>query len=172
MSQEGDIGELRELHSVCRQGKKVLFPALVINQVGMAGPLVHPDSKGCWESAWHRLHQTVLEKNQASASFSSTAGAMLANIMVFEWFKEATGVTTAEQTNQFYLLDMETLEGKWHPFIPHPGVTGKGAAKWIEDFDQRLEQKSGRGEPGKVFMHFSRLTSAESGIFHSWEEEI
>ncbi|MDM5293136.1 putative thiazole-containing bacteriocin maturation protein [Peribacillus simplex] len=170
VSQEGDIGELRELHSVCRQGKKVLFPALVINQVGMAGPLVHPDSKGCWESAWHRLHQTVLEKNQASASFSSTAGAMLANIMVFEWFKEATGVTTAEQTNQFYLLDMETLEGKWHPFIPHPGVTGKGAAKWIEDFDQRLEQKSGRGEPGKVFMHFSRLTSAESGIFHSWEE--
>ncbi|MFP3510080.1 putative thiazole-containing bacteriocin maturation protein [Peribacillus sp. SIMBA_075] len=170
VSQEGDIGELRELHSVCRQGKKVLFPALVINQVGMAGPLVHPDSKGCWESAWHRLHQTVLEKNQASASFSSTAGAMLANIMVFEWFKEATGVTTAEQANQFYLLDMETLEGKWHPFLPHPGVTGKGAAKWIEDFDQRLEQKSGRGEPGKVFMHFSRLTSAESGIFHSWEE--
>ncbi|MGE7184158.1 putative thiazole-containing bacteriocin maturation protein [Peribacillus sp. NPDC006672] len=170
VSQEGDIGELRELHSVCRQGKKVLFPALVINQVGLAGPLVHPDSKGCWESAWHRLHQTVLEKNQASSSFSSTAGAMLANIMVFEWFKEATGVTTAEQANQFYLLDMETLEGKWHPFIPHPVVMGKGAAKWIEDFDQRLEQKSGRGEPGKVFMHFSRLTSAESGIFHSWEE--
>ncbi|MFY0783042.1 putative thiazole-containing bacteriocin maturation protein [Peribacillus simplex] len=170
VSQEGDIKELRELHSVCRQGKKVLFPALIINQIGMAGPLVHPDSKGCWESAWHRLHQTVLEKDQASTSFSSTAGAMLANIMVFEWFKEATGVTTAEQANQFYLLDMETLEGKWHPFIPHPGVTGKGAAKWIEDFDQRLEQKSGRGEPGKVFMHFSRLTSAESGIFHTWGE--
>ncbi|MGG4265597.1 putative thiazole-containing bacteriocin maturation protein [Peribacillus simplex] len=170
VSQEGDIGELKELHSVCRQAKKVLFPALVINQVGMAGPLVHPDSKGCWESAWHRLHQTVLEKKQVSSSFSSTAGAMLANIMVFEWFKEATGVTTAEQANQFYLLDMETLEGKWQPFIPHPGVTGKGAAKWVEDLDQRLEQKSGRTEPGKVFMHFSRLTSAESGIFHSWEE--
>jgi putative thiazole-containing bacteriocin maturation protein len=170
VSQEGDIEELRGLHSVCRQGKKILFPALIINQVGMAGPLVHPDSKGCWESAWHRLHQTVLEKNQASASFSSTAGAMLANIMVFEWFKEATGVTAAEQANQFYLLDMETLEGKWHPFIPHPEVTGKGAAKWIEDFDQMLEQKSEPSKPGKVFMYFSRLTSSESGIFHRWDE--
>lgn len=169
VSQEGDIEELRELHSVCRQGEKILFPALIINQVGMAGPLVHPDSKGCWESAWHRLHQAELEKNQASSSFSSTAGAMLANIMVFEWFKDAAGVTT-EQANQFYLLDMDTLEGKWHPFIPHPGVTGKGTAAWIEDFERRLEQNSDPVEPGKVFMYFSRLTSAESGIFHRWDE--
>ncbi len=170
VSQEGDIEELRELHSVCRQGEKTLFPAMIINQVGMAGPLVHPDSKGCWESAWHRLHQAELEKNQASSSFSATAGAMLANIMVFEWFKDATGVATAEQANQFYLLDMDTMEGKWHPFIPHPGVTGKGTAAWIEDFDQRLEQKSDPVEPGKVFMYFSRLTSSESGIFHRWDE--
>ncbi|MGE7758404.1 putative thiazole-containing bacteriocin maturation protein [Peribacillus sp. NPDC097895] len=168
VSQEGDIEELRELHSVCRKGKKVLFPALIINQVGLAGPLVHPESKGCWESAWHRLHQTVLKKNQGP--YSSTAGAMLANVMVFEWFKEATGVTTADQDNQFYLLDMETLEGSWHSFLPHPSVTGRGAAKWIEDVDQRLEQKSGRGEPGKMFLHFSRLTSRQSGIFHTWEE--
>ncbi|MFE5426193.1 putative thiazole-containing bacteriocin maturation protein [Peribacillus simplex] len=170
VSQEGDIEELRELHSVCREGKKILFPALIINQVGMAGPLVHPDSKGGWESAWHRLHQAELEKNQAPSSFSATAGAMLANIMVFEWFKDATGVTTAEQSNHFYLLDMDTMEGKWHPFIPHPGVTGKGTAAWIEDFDQRLGQKADPSEPGKVFMYFSRLTSSESGIFHRWDE--
>ncbi|MDM5308263.1 putative thiazole-containing bacteriocin maturation protein [Peribacillus frigoritolerans] len=170
VSQEGDIQELRELHSVCRQGEKTLFPALIINQVGMAGPLVHPDSKGCWESAWHRLHQAELEKNQESSFFSATAGAMLANIMVFEWFKDATGVTTAEQANQFYLLDMDTLEGKWHPFIPHLGVTGKGTAAWIEDFERRLEQKADPGDPGKVFMYFSRLTSSESGIFHRWDE--
>ncbi|MED3710726.1 putative thiazole-containing bacteriocin maturation protein [Peribacillus frigoritolerans] len=170
VSQEGDIEELRELHSVCRQGEKILFPALIINQVGMAGPLVHPDFKGCWESAWHRLHQAELEKNQASSPFSATAGAMLANIMVFEWFKDAAGVTTAEQANQFYLLDMDTLEGKWHPFIPHPGVTGKGTAAWVEDLERRLEQNSDPVEPGKVFMYFSRLTSAESGIFHRWDE--
>ncbi|MFJ7362656.1 putative thiazole-containing bacteriocin maturation protein [Peribacillus frigoritolerans] len=170
VSQEGDIEELRELHSVCRQREKILFPALIINQVGMAGPLVHPDSKGCWESAWHRLHQAELEKNQAPSSFSATAGAMLANIMVFEWFKEAAGVTTAEQANQFYLLDMDTLEGKWHPYIPHPGVTGKGGAAWIEDFERRLEQKAEPDDPGKVFMHFSGLTSSESGIFHRWDE--
>lgn len=170
VSQEGDIEELRELHSICRQAGKVLFPAVVLNQVGLAGPLVSPQSKGCWEAAWRRLHQTVLDGDQASASYSSTAGAMLANVMVFEWFKEATGVTAAEQDHQFYLLDMETLEGSWHQFLPHPGVTGHGGAKWVKDFEKRLGQASSRGKPGQMFMLFGRLTSKQSGIFHSWEE--
>ncbi|MFD9627318.1 putative thiazole-containing bacteriocin maturation protein [Peribacillus muralis] len=170
VSQEGDIEELRELHSVCRQEWKELFPAVILNQVGLAGPLVSPHSNGCWESAWRRLHQTVFEGNQASGTYSATAGAMLANVMVFEWFKEATGVTAAEQDNQFYLLNTETLEGSWHPFLSHPGVTGKGNAKWVPDFEQKLVQDSNRGEPSKVFMLFARLTSEQSGIFHSWEE--
>ncbi|MGE7879461.1 putative thiazole-containing bacteriocin maturation protein [Peribacillus muralis] len=170
VSQDGNIDELRELHSVCRQEGKVLFPAVIINQVGMAGPLVSPQSKGCWESAWHRLHRTILDGNQASGIYSSTAGAMLANVMVFEWFKETTGVTAAEQDHSFYLLNTETLEGSWHPFLPHPGVTGKGNAEWVSVIDHRLGQASGPGKPGQLFMLFGRMTSKQSGIFHSWEE--
>ncbi|WP_285767350.1 putative thiazole-containing bacteriocin maturation protein [Peribacillus sp. SI8-4] len=170
VSQEGDIEELRELHSICRKEGKVLFPAVVLDQVGLAGPLVSPQSTGCWESAWQRLHQTVFDGKGESASSSSTAGAMLANVMVFEWFKKTAGVTTAEQDNQFYLLDMETLEGGWHPFLPHPGVTGQGDAKWVPDFERRLGQAASEGKPGQLFMLFGRLTSKQSGIFHSWEE--
>ncbi|MBK5484820.1 putative thiazole-containing bacteriocin maturation protein [Peribacillus sp. TH16] len=170
VSQEGAVEELQELHSVCRQEKKMFLPAISLNQVGLAGPLVNPDSIACWESSWRRIHESVLSKNQHVSAFSSTAGAMLANVMVFEFFKETTEVNESRQNNQFYLLNMETLEGNWHSFIPHPLVTGNTAAEWVQDFGQRLEQKLGSDEQGKLFLGFSRLTSVQSGIFHRWDE--
>jgi putative thiazole-containing bacteriocin maturation protein len=170
VSQDGDVEELRELHTVCRQEKKLLLPALCLHQVGLAGPLVHPDSQGCWESAWRRIHQSVLGEDQQLPTFSSTAGAMLANVIVFELYKHTTGVTESEQNNQFFLLDMETLEGKWHSFMPHPLVTGRAAAKWVKDFDLRLKQSLSSDEPSRLLLYLSQLTSAESGIFHIWEE--
>lgn len=170
VSQDGVVEELRVLHAVCRQEKKVFLPAICLQQVGLAGPVVHPDSNGCWESAWRRIHQSVLGKDQQFATFSSTAGAMLANVIVFELFKETTGVNELEQNNRFFLLDVETLEGNWHSFMPHPLVTGRATAQWVQDSALRLEQRSNKGEPGRLFMFFSQLTSAESGIFHIWEE--
>ena len=124
VSQEGDIEELQVLHKVCREEKKVFLPAICQQRVGLAGPLVHPDSKRCWESAWRRMHRAVLSKEQQFTAFSATAGAMLANVITFELFKEITGVTESEQRNQFYLLDLDTLEGNWHSFLPHPLVDG------------------------------------------------
>lgn len=170
VSQEGAVEELRLLHKVCREEKKVFLPAIFLQQVGLAGPLVHPDFDGCWESAWRRMHQSVLCKNEQLPAFSSTAGAMLANVIVFELFKEVTGVTELEPKNQFFLLDLDTLEGNWHSFMPHPLVTGRTSAKWVEDFEMRLEQGFSRGEPGELLLYFNRLTSEESGIFHIWEE--
>jgi putative thiazole-containing bacteriocin maturation protein len=170
VSQEGDVEELRVLHAICREEKKVFLPAICLQQIGVAGPLVHPDSEGCWESAWRRIHQSALCKDQKLHTFSSTAGAMLANVLVFELLKKVTGVTESEQKNQFFLLDLETLEGNWHSFMPHPLVTGRTAAEWVQDFDLLLERSSGRSEPSGLLSYFSRLTSAESGIFHIWEE--
>jgi putative thiazole-containing bacteriocin maturation protein len=170
VSQESDVEELRVLHAICREEKKMLLPAICLQQVGVAGPLVHPDSEGCWESAWRRIHQSALYKDQQLHTFSSTAGAMLSNVIVFELFKKVTGVTKSGQNNQFFLLDLETLEGNWHSFMPHPLVTGRAAAEWLQDLDLRLERSSSRGERSRLFPYFSQLTSAESGIFHIWEE--
>ncbi|AIE60235.1 putative thiazole-containing bacteriocin maturation protein [Bacillus methanolicus] len=170
VSQEGDVENLRLLHKVCKEEKKVFLPAICLQQVGLAGPFVHPDSDGCWESAWRRIHQSVLCKDQQLPAFSSTAGAMLANVIVFELFKEVTGVSKLEQKNQFFLLDLETLEGNWHSFMPHPLVTGRTSAKWVEDFDIRLDQGLSKGEPGELLLYFHQLASEESGIFHIWEE--
>lgn len=170
VSAEGDLEELRLLHSVCQEEKKVFLPAICIQKVGMAGPLVHPDSDGCWESAWRRLHHSVLMKDRQIAGFSSTAGAMLANVIVFELFKEITGVAKTKQNNDFFLLDLDSMEGKWKSFFPHPLVTERMSAKWVEDTGKLVEHGSRKGEPSELLLYFHQLTSEESGIFHIWEE--
>jgi putative thiazole-containing bacteriocin maturation protein len=170
VSQEGNVEELRVLHAICREEKKVFLPAICLQQVGLAGPLVQPDSEGCWESAWRRMHQSTLGKDQKLHNFSVTAGAMLANVIVFELFKKIAGVTQLKQENQFFLLNLETLQGNWHSFLPHPLVIGRAAAEWVYDFDLLSEQSSSRSEQSTLLPYFSELTSAEAGILHIWEE--
>lgn len=169
VSQEGDIEKLRDLHAVCREEQKLFIPAVCLQQVGVAGPLVHPDLEGCWESAWRSIHESAIRKDAQLHTFSSTAGAMLANVIVFELFKKLTEANDSEERNQLFLLNLETLEGKWHPYMPHPLVNKCNAVKWIHDFDLQLERRLSKSEEG-LFSYFSRLTSVQTGIFHVWEE--
>ncbi|MDR6879552.1 putative thiazole-containing bacteriocin maturation protein [Bacillus sp. 3255] len=169
VSQEGNIKELRVFHTICREERKLFLPAVCLQQVGLAGPLVHPDFEGCWESAFRSLHESAIYKDPQLHTFSSTTGAMLANVIVFELLKNITGVGDAEQRNRIFLLNLETLEGKWHSFMPHPLVTRRTAAEWIHDIDSQLERRSSKSENG-LLPYFGRLTSTESGIFHIWEE--
>lgn len=170
VSQDDDIEELRVLHQICREEGKVFLSAMCVQQVGLAGPLVHPDAEGCWESAWRRVHQSALGKDPNIHIFSSVAGALLANLIVFELSKTLTGVTISELGNKFFLLDLETLEGNWHSFLPHPLVTGRAAGEWVQDLDNRLKRETDRSESNGLHAYFSTLISAESGIFHAWEE--
>jgi putative thiazole-containing bacteriocin maturation protein len=170
VSQESGVGELRALHAVCREENKVLLPAMFMLQAGLAGPLVHPDSDGCLESAWRRVHHSALYKDPQLHMISSTAEAMLANVIVFEAFKTVTEVTESELKNKLFLLNLETLEGSWHTFLPHPLVNGCPAVEWIEDFEKGLEGSPRKKESDRLIPYFSRLTSKETGVFHIWEE--
>lgn len=170
VSQEGHVEELRQLNAICREEGKLLLPAICLQQVGMAGPLVHPDFEGCWESAWRRVHQSAIRKEHELHTFSFTAGAMLANVIVFEWFKAITGVNEKEPRNKVFLLDLETLEGTWHSFLPHPLVQGKRKVERIQDIERHLEQNLDKRASNGLIPYFSTLTSAETGIFHIWEE--
>ncbi|MFB3164652.1 putative thiazole-containing bacteriocin maturation protein [Neobacillus sp. 179-J 1A1 HS] len=170
VSEKGDVEELQLLHRVSREEKKVFLPAICLEQVGLAGPVVYPDSDGDWESAWRRIHQSALFKDQPLSDFSSTAGAMLANVIVFELFKDVTGVSEKAQKNQFFLLDLESLEGNWHSYMPHPLVTGQTSSRLVEDIDIRLIQGTEREDPGKLLLAFNQITSKVTGIFHIWEE--
>ncbi|USG63280.1 putative thiazole-containing bacteriocin maturation protein [Brevibacillus ruminantium] len=170
VSQTGEIEELRELHAVCREEGKALLPAIIWEQTGLAGPLVHPESEGCWESAWRRVHKTALEKDPQLHAYSSTAGAMLTNVIVFELFKTVTEATPSELKNKIFLLDLETVDGTWHSFLPHPLVNEAPSLAWIEDVDDYIKRESGGEEQSEIIDYFTTLTSSETGIFHVWEE--
>ena len=172
VSQDENIKELRDLNQVCKEEKKAFLPALCLDRVGLAGPLVHPESEGCWESAWRRIHQSTLQEDRQLQTYSSTAGSILANITVFEFFKKATGIAGSNQSNQIYLLDLETLKGDWISFITHPLVKNKSVSpRLVEDLDVMLEQERSKKEPSSNLLeYFSLLTSEETGIFHTWEE--
>ena len=161
VSSEATIQELRSLLHACKEKNKQFLPAIFVKGVGMAGPLVTSDS-GCWESAWRSLHHESLN----TSSFSPPAGAMLANVIVFEWFKKITGVP-AHSNNQVFLLNLETLEGKWHSYQPHPLVSAKIEVETVSmQISERMEKK----DPKELLYYFSQLTSSELGIFHKWEE--
>jgi putative thiazole-containing bacteriocin maturation protein len=168
VSQEGNVEELRLLHAVCKEEKKVFLPAICLHQTGMAGPVVHPDDEGCWESAWRRVHQSAVYKDPEQHAFSSIAGAMLANVIVFELFKTVTG--QSELRNTFFLLDLETLEGSWHPFMPHPLISGCTVAPEVQVSNLWLDESSDRSASHLLLPYFNRLTSAQTGILHIWEE--
>lgn len=172
VSQDGNVNELRMLNSICKEEEKAFIPAICLQQAGLSGPVFHPDSGECWESAWRRIHRSALQMEKPFQSFSSTTGSILANVTVFEMFKKATGIADANQSNQIYQLDLETLEGDWLSFITHPLVTSRSfTPKLIEDLDERLKQESDRNDqPSNLLEHFSRLTSNKIGIFHTWGE--
>ena len=170
VSQSGNVEELRLLQSICREVNKTFIPAILFKQSGMAGPLFAPDSELCWESAWRRLHSSVLEKEQKVSAASLTTGALLANVITFELYKELAGITKDEQRNRIYLLNLETLEGSWHSVSPHPLVTGVFTSKKVGDLENRLGHDLRKAEPGKLLQYFSLLTSKETGILHEWEE--
>ncbi|MCM3765552.1 putative thiazole-containing bacteriocin maturation protein [Neobacillus niacini] len=172
VSQDGNVNELRNINQVCKEEKKAFLPAILLDQVGLSGPLTHPESEGCFESAWRRIHQSLLKADKKPQVFSSASGALLANISVFELFKKATGIAGSDQSNQIYLLDLDTMEGDWLSFIPHPSVTLKSVKpELIEDLEPRLQQEPDRDEQeGLLMEYFGSITSKEIGIFHNWEE--
>ncbi|OCA84074.1 putative thiazole-containing bacteriocin maturation protein [Bacillus sp. FJAT-27225] len=172
VSQDGNVNELRTLNSVCKQERKVFVPAICFEQAGLSGPVVHPESDGCWGSAWRRLHQSAVGVEPQPNNFSSTTGSILANVLVFEFFKKAVGIAGPNQSNQIYLLNPETLEGNWLSFIAHPLVTSADTTpRLVEDIGLRMGHESNRDSPpNELLDYFSGLTSEEIGIFHSWEE--
>lgn len=172
VSPNGDVEEVRKLQEICRNEGKRLFPAMILHQAGVAGPLVDPESGVSWESAWRRLHRTEVYKDPELHAFSPTAGAMLANVLVFEHFKAVTGAVESQLRNVLYLLNLETLEGSWHQVLPHPSadVGTPFAPEWIPDAESRLEDTSAGGGTNALLHYFNQLTSKQTGIFHAWEE--
>ncbi len=163
-----DIDELSALHDACRRANIIMLPAYIHGRNGIAGPLVHPQSEGCWESARRRLHDVPL-RNGNRASHSQTAAAMLANTLAFTLLKCQAGIPVANLADRLYLLDAETLEGGWHRFEPHPLASGKRPSiRWVTAWE--TYEASAPKETEEWFAFINRLTSPITGIFHEWDE--
>ncbi|AIE32615.1 putative thiazole-containing bacteriocin maturation protein [Bacillus thuringiensis] len=172
VSQNGDIDGLKTVHTICRETKKNFIPAICLSTLGIAGPVVTENRDECWESAWHRLHETTLQNENSSDSFSPITSAMLANVIVFELFKHVADDSYREKESQFFLLNYETLEGTWHPFIKYPLATDESfTIDTIENISEKLEHRYGQHTSTDVFRFFDSLTSKEAGIFHVWDEQ-
>ncbi|KKK36296.1 bacteriocin maturation protein [Mesobacillus campisalis] len=167
---QGNLEELRSLHRACRAERKLFLPAFFHKQRGLAGPIVHPDSDGCWESAWRSLHETVFPDND-SYNNPATAGAMLSNIIVFELFKHLGRAEDAEMVPLFYLLNPETLEGKWQMFLPHPLVAQRPQVHLVKNAEEELKKNLGHNEQGGLILYLSQLASSECGVFRVLAEE-
>lgn len=170
VSGEDGVTDLNDLQQICREEKKMLLPAIMLNQAGLAGPLLHPDSEWGWDSAWRRIHHQVIHKDPQLHAVSATSEAMLANVIVFEWLKTAAGVAVSELRNKLFVLDLETLEGNWHAFFPHPLAGGRPSVGRVKSLDLLLERESEQMGAADLINYFSRLTSNVTGIFHTWEE--
>ncbi|AZB41817.1 bacteriocin maturation protein [Bacillus sp. FJAT-42376] len=157
-----DKEELQSLAAICREEGKILIPALMMENQGVAGPVLYPEQ----EAGPAAVFRSIQSDGAASAKAgSSAASAMLANLIAFEWLKTAAGLKAADR--EFYLLDLETLEGEWHPIAPHPdrSVTLSRAGGIRERIENEMEMKL-----GYWIVRFSELTSPKTGIFRTWDE--
>lgn len=170
VSQHGGVEELRNLQQACIAERKPMIPAVALQGRGMAGPLLHPDGDGRWESAWRGIHSSVFPEEREPQSFSAAAAAVLSNLIVHEWQKAVTQEKETNCRNQCYILDPDTLTGIWHPIRPHPLVSGVGTARLVENIELSLETSHEPADPEEWFSCLGRLTSAATGILHAWEE--
>ncbi|MCM3718155.1 bacteriocin maturation protein [Fictibacillus phosphorivorans] len=158
-----DLDQLRATHDFCKKQGKLFLPVTIDKRAAFAGPMVSIESKACWESAYRRL------QHKENHSPSSTAISMLANVAVFELFKTITGVQDKNEDSLIYRLNVDTLEGSWHPVLPHPHVAKTIHAAPLPD---PLLHMMDTTKPQKDFQSlFYQITSRETGIFHTWEEE-
>ncbi|TFE26270.1 bacteriocin maturation protein [Cohnella luojiensis] len=171
VSQQERIEEIQAIHAACKAEKKTLLTATCIGQMGIAGPLVNPDSEGCWESARRRIHRSAIRNDPLTPIFNPAVGSMLANIIVFDMFRTIARVTESELKNRFFMLDLHTLEGSYHSFLPHPLVTNRIETEQVHHWEQLLGQGRGSsGDPNEFLSFVSRLTSPQAGILHLWDE--
>ena len=172
VSDRGFTDDLHDLQTFCLEENKGFIPGICLKQVGLAGPVFQQHGDSRFEAAWRRLHRSALHEDRTLGTFPLAGKDMLANVIVFELMKAAAELEPLSKKNQVYLLDLATLEGGWHAFLPHPDFSyGKDSAELICDLEAKLSEHPGKETESRLFQCFTELTSPVTGIFHLWEEK-
>lgn len=181
------LARARLLNALCVEQEKTLLQACFLNDQVWVGPLVKPDTEGCWECAWRRLQSTLQDEEQVpwyafhdqgtlppGRWFAFPIAAIAANRLVFDLFKTITLPDVRKNTGMIVSIDLKTLTSSNHSFAPHPHCQAcqHPSALTEEAFDEKLEQTRRRmpGDLATFSKQAARCFDTRTGIFTSIDE--
>ncbi|MFE4643499.1 TOMM precursor leader peptide-binding protein [Streptomyces sp. NPDC056730] len=127
----------RRLFPLLRAGVpegRTLLPAWSYGRFAVVGPLMTPDTAGCWSCAALRVGShdgaaaaadiwsgLALPGSVPSGDLPSRPlAAMIGNLLGYEIFRITTGALPAETAGQLVIQDMKSLDVTAEPLLPHP----------------------------------------------------
>ncbi|MFJ9030609.1 TOMM precursor leader peptide-binding protein [Streptomyces sp. NPDC102274] len=127
----------RRLFPLLRAGVpegRTLLPAWSYGQFAVVGPLMTPDTAGCWSCAVLRIgsHDGAAAAADIWSGLalpgsvpagdlpSRPLAAMIGNLLGYEIFRITTGALPAETAGQLIIQDMKSLDVTAEPLLPHP----------------------------------------------------
>ncbi|MFB6977945.1 TOMM precursor leader peptide-binding protein [Streptomyces scopuliridis] len=113
---------------------RTLLPAWSYGQYAVVGPLMTPDTAGCWSCAVLRIgsHDGAAAAADIWSGLalpgsvpagelpSRPLAAMIGNLLGYEVFRVTTGALPAETAGQLIIQDMKSLDVTAEPLLPHP----------------------------------------------------
>ncbi|MFE7754198.1 TOMM precursor leader peptide-binding protein [Streptomyces sp. NPDC057429] len=112
---------------------RTLLPAWTFGRKAVVGPVMTPDTAGCWSCAALRLggagdSAAAADLWSGLALGTGTSGeqpagplaAMLGNLLGYEVFRLVTGALPAETRGQLLIQDMASFDVASEPLLPHP----------------------------------------------------
>ncbi|GHO99697.1 hypothetical protein KSF_097450 [Reticulibacter mediterranei] len=182
------LARIQLLNKLCIEQKKTCIQAVIAEHHAWIGPLVSPETWGCWECAWRRLqsHLTNLSEQfpyyclcdhtaaSTSQFFVAPVAAMVANRLLFELFKHLTHAGTVEIVESLIDIDFATLLCETHPVFPHPHCRAcqhpvlVDASQFLDQVQQLQQQDS--LEQHQLLQHLDRCCDPKLGLFRSFDE--
>jgi putative thiazole-containing bacteriocin maturation protein len=122
------------LNRLCFALHKPFFPALILDDQALIGPVVGVGAPGCWECAWRRwlaaggTPERHVSHDPCQDNITTTVNPLLglptaatvAHVLSFECFKYLTAAGSCEVNGKVVQFDLDTLRCDGHPFLPHP----------------------------------------------------
>lgn len=149
------------INRLCVEQQKTCIQAMIVDGSAWIGPLVCPESDGCWECAWRRLQANLPDLADqlpryafrdrpllsGERSLTMPGAIMVANRLVFELFQYFTQIGSTEAASKLSVIDLTTFLSESHEFLPHPHClacqhpAAPSAAQFLEQV-QRLQQQN------------------------------
>ncbi len=134
ISERPMLARAKLFNKLCVEQQKTIIQAIVVDDHAWVGPLVSPETGGCWECAWRRLQSNLTPLSEqlphyefhdqptvSTSQFLALPTAIItANRLIFELFKYVTQTGFTQTVGNLLEIDLQTYLSESHPFLPHP----------------------------------------------------